>query len=228
LSYIWDKDTHLKRLEERNLVGKLDLSILIIACVGGFIKFLDQTNIDNAYVSGMKQDLAMNGNEYTYAGTAYTVGYAVIQIPSTLIAQKVPPCIWLTAAEAGWGIFTFAQAGLRNLPQIYAFRFLVGIFESSFSPLKVYVMGSWYTHADLAKRITIFRRHLLGLPPGRRIQQPRRRPRHRRLAFAVHHLWLHDRAHGHRHLLLLLGRALHHHGLVLDRGGEGAGGGPRT
>lgn len=27
------------------------------------IKFLDQTNITTAYVSGMKEDLALNGNE---------------------------------------------------------------------------------------------------------------------------------------------------------------------
>ncbi|KAK1758834.1 putative pantothenate transporter liz1 protein [Echria macrotheca] len=156
LSYIWDKDTHLKSPAERSLVRKLDLSILIIACVGFFMKFLDQTNIMNAYVSGMKEDLAMNGNEYTYAQTAYTVGYAVMQVPSTLIVQKVPPRIWLALAEVGWGVFTFAQAGLRSNAQLYAFRFLVGLFESSFSPVMIYVMGSWYTRAELAKRITIF------------------------------------------------------------------------
>ncbi len=156
LSYIWDKDLHLKSPAERKLVRKLDYSILTIACFGFFMKFLDQTNIGNAYVSGMKQDLAMNGNEYTYAGTAYTVGYALMQIPSTLIVQKVPPRIWLAVAEALWGIFTFAQAGLNNTTQLYAFRFLVGLFESSFSPVMIYVMGSWYTRTELAKRITIF------------------------------------------------------------------------
>ena len=160
LSYIWDKDLHLKSPAERKLVRKLDYSILTIACFGFFMKFLDQTNIGNAYVSGMKQDLAMNGNEYTYAGTAYTVGYALMQIPSTLIVQKVPPRIWLAVAEALWGIFTFAQAGLNNTTQLYAFRFLVGLFESSFSPVMIYVMGSWYTRTELAKRITIFQASL--------------------------------------------------------------------
>jgi len=156
LSYIWDKDTHLKSAEEKKLLRKLDFSILTIACVGFFMKFLDQTNIMNAYVSGMRTDLAMNGNEYTYAQTAYTVGYALMQVPSTLIVQKVPPRIWLAIVEVLWGVFTFAQAGLRNHTQLYAFRFLVGFFESSFSPVCIYVMGSWYTRTELAKRITIF------------------------------------------------------------------------
>jgi hypothetical protein len=29
-----------------------------------FLKYLDQSNINNAYVSGMKEDLALYGNEY--------------------------------------------------------------------------------------------------------------------------------------------------------------------
>lgn len=41
----------------------------------------------------MKEDLAMNGNQYTYAGTMYTISYALMQIPSTMIVQKVRPSV---------------------------------------------------------------------------------------------------------------------------------------
>ena len=113
--------------------------------------------------SGMQEDLRMFGNEYTYAvrrpllhpshpgpsnsavqQTAYTVAYAIMQIPSTLIIQKVRPRYWLAAMEVGWGVFTFAQARMSNVQQLYAFRFLVGLFESSFFPCMLYVLGSWY------------------------------------------------------------------------------------
>lgn len=155
-SYIWDADSHLKSPQERRLLLKLDLAILIIGCFGFFMKFLDQTNMISAYISGMREDLTMLGNEYTYATTAYTVGYAVMQIPSTLIVQKIPPSIWLGAMEVGWGVWTFAQAGLSGSSQLYAFRFLVGLFEASFSPVVLYVIGGWYTKAELAKRTTLF------------------------------------------------------------------------
>ncbi len=98
-SFIWDTDTHLKSPEERKLLRKLDWSILTIGCLGFFMKYLDQGNLTNAYVSGMQEDLAMYGNEYTYAQTAYTCAYAVMQIPSTLIVQKIRPSIWLAAME---------------------------------------------------------------------------------------------------------------------------------
>ncbi|KAM0551198.1 hypothetical protein ACHAPJ_008540 [Fusarium lateritium] len=155
-SFIWDNDTHLKTPEERKLLRKLDALILTIGCFGFFMKYLDQGNLANAYVSGMQEDLEMFGNEYTYAQTVYTVAYAVMQIPSTLIVQKVRPSLWLAGSEVAWGIFTFAQAGTKSVGQLYAFRFLVGFFESSFFPVLLYILGSWYTKTELAKRTAIF------------------------------------------------------------------------
>lgn len=155
-SFIWDTDTHLKSPAERRLLRKLDLSILSVGCLGFFLKYLDQGNLANAYVSGMQEDLGMYGNQYTYAGTAYTCAYAVMQIPSTLIIQRVRPSLYLAAMEVAWGAFTFAQAGLRDVGQLYAFRFFVGFFESSFFPCLLYVLGSWYTKSELAKRVALF------------------------------------------------------------------------
>lgn len=155
-SFIWDTDTHLKSPAERTLLRKLDFSILTIGCLGFFLKYLDQGNLANAYVSGMQEELSMYGNEYTYAGTAYTCAYAVMQIPSTLIIQKIRPSLFLAGMEVAWGAFTFAQAGLRNVTQLYVFRFFVGFFESSFFPCLLYVLGSWYTKTELAKRVAIF------------------------------------------------------------------------
>lgn len=120
------------------------------------MKYLDQGNMANAYVSGMQEELNMYGNEYTYAGSVYTIAYAVMQIPSTLIIQKVRPSLWLAVMEVCWGAFTFAQAGMHNVGQLYAFRFLVGLFESSFFPSLLYVLGSWYTKTELAKRVALF------------------------------------------------------------------------
>ncbi|KAH8596063.1 pantothenate transporter liz1 [Bisporella sp. PMI_857] len=155
-SFIWDTDTYLKSKEEQRLLLKLDLSILTIGCLGFFLKYLDQGNLANAYISGMQEDLKMYGNEYTYAGTCYTVAYAVMQVPSTLIIQKVRPSYWLALMEIAWGTFTFAQAGTHNMAQLYSFRFLVGFFESSFFPCLLYVLGSWYTKTELAKRVALF------------------------------------------------------------------------
>uniref|UniRef100_A0A0D2Y9Y8 Uncharacterized protein n=1 Tax=Fusarium oxysporum (strain Fo5176) TaxID=660025 RepID=A0A0D2Y9Y8_FUSOF len=43
--------------EEKWLIFKLDAAILTYTCLTFFVKYLDQTNVTNAYVSGMKEDL---------------------------------------------------------------------------------------------------------------------------------------------------------------------------
>lgn len=53
-----------------------------------FTKNLDNANISTAYVSGMKEDIHVFGNELNIFSTMYTVGYALFQIPLTLLITK--------------------------------------------------------------------------------------------------------------------------------------------
>ncbi|KAJ6630337.1 MFS general substrate transporter [Mycena sp. CBHHK59/15] len=160
LYYMWDSDQHVKSPEERRLLRKLDFGILLVASLGWFMKYVDQANLANAYVSGMKEDLHIKANEYTYMQTCYLIGFAIMQLPSSVIALKVRPSIWLFCCEIGWTIFTFAQAGAKSPREMYFFRFMVGLFESAFSPVIIFLLGSWYSKAELAKRVAIW--HLTG------------------------------------------------------------------
>lgn len=78
-SYLWD--TFNKSPEERRFLFKLDAVLLTFASLGYFIKYLDQININNAFVSGMKEDLGLFGNELNYMQTCWTVGYVLGEIP---------------------------------------------------------------------------------------------------------------------------------------------------
>ncbi|ORY26757.1 pantothenate transporter liz1 [Naematelia encephala] len=153
---VWDSDHYAKTSEERVLVRKLDCTLLICLAFGYFMKNIDQGNLSNAYVSGLQVDLNITGNQYTYMGTIYNVVYCVMQVPSNLIVLKVRPSWWLAGCEIGWTIFTFAQAGAQTYQHMYVFRFFIGFFEASFQSLAFYVLGSWYTKSELAKRTSIF------------------------------------------------------------------------
>lgn len=79
VSYLWD--TLDKSPEERQFLFKLDAALLSFASLGYFIKYLDQVNINNAFVSGMKEDLGLFGNQLNYMQTCWTVGYVIGQVP---------------------------------------------------------------------------------------------------------------------------------------------------
>ncbi|KAG6336338.1 hypothetical protein ID866_2733 [Astraeus odoratus] len=49
---------------EKWLLVKIDWFILSYCCLMYFTNYLDRSNVNNAYVSGMKQDLNMEGNQF--------------------------------------------------------------------------------------------------------------------------------------------------------------------
>ncbi|KAF3768666.1 hypothetical protein M406DRAFT_62752 [Cryphonectria parasitica EP155] len=142
--------------EERRFVQKLDVSLLTILCLGYFIKNLDQTNISNAYVSGMKEDLAMNANQLNLIDVAWTSGYVVGQLPSQFILTKVRPSVWIPSCELIWTILTFTLAAATTSNHVIAIRFFVGLVESIFYPAAHFLIGSWYKPSELGKRACIF------------------------------------------------------------------------
>ncbi|KAI1500745.1 major facilitator superfamily transporter [Biscogniauxia marginata] len=157
-SYIWD--TFDKPPEERRFLFKLDAVLMTLASLGYFIKYLDQVNINNAFVSGMKEDLGLFRNELNYMQTCWTVGYVIGEIPSNILLTRIRPGIWIPACEVVWSVLTILLTQCNNATQIYALRFFIGLAESTFYPGMQYIIGSWYRKDELAKRSCLF--HAMG------------------------------------------------------------------
>lgn len=142
--------------EERNFVRRLDLFLLTFGCLSQVIKYLDQQNINNAYVSGMKEDLGLYGNELNYFTTAFNAAYCVMLIPSQVILTYVRPSFWLTGLEIGWGVLTGLMAMVTSAKQVYIIRVFLGAMESSAWPGMMTLLMHWYTPMELAKRMGFY------------------------------------------------------------------------
>jgi ACS family pantothenate transporter-like MFS transporter len=144
--YIWD--TWELPKDQRWLLFKLDAFVLTFASVsipvcssikfsflmktpqiGYFLKNLDLYNVNNAFLSGMEEDLQMYGNQLVTSTSIYTVGYVIGQIPSNLLLTRVSPRWVIPALEVGWGISTICTSSVKSYQTLYALRFLVGLFE---------------------------------------------------------------------------------------------------
>ncbi|KAF2499872.1 putative pantothenate transporter liz1 [Lophium mytilinum] len=148
--WLWDSADVSK--EERRFLFKLDATLLTFGTLGMLIKWIDTSNITNAFVSGMKEDLGLYGNQYNYIVVSWTVGYIIGQWPSNIILTRVPAHIWIPFQEIGWTVFTFALAGAKSYHAILGLRFIVGLFEAGYWPALYYVLGSWYNKRELGKR----------------------------------------------------------------------------
>ncbi|KAK7996423.1 prephenate dehydrogenase [Apiospora arundinis] len=121
--------------EERRFIKKLDLLIVPYAFISYWVKYIDQANLNNAYVAGMKEDLGFHGNELVQLQTLYIVGAVVGQLPFLFLFTYIPLNILIPFMDVCWG---------------------VGFFEAAFFPVMHYLFGSWYRGDEIGRRGGLF------------------------------------------------------------------------
>ncbi|KAI8283805.1 hypothetical protein K4K60_002392 [Colletotrichum sp. SAR11_57] len=108
---IWGDDPR-----ERKYIQKLDSFLFSYVLLGYFIKYLDQTNYSNAFVSGMQEELGLYGNERNFLNTYFNIGIILGTIPAQMIQLKwVRPSIWIPACELAWSALTMVMASAKNV-----------------------------------------------------------------------------------------------------------------
>ncbi|KAH6657273.1 major facilitator superfamily transporter [Truncatella angustata] len=141
--------------QEARFLTKLDLTLISASALGVMCRYLDQVNITNAFNSGMKEDLSLYGNELNYANAVWSAAYVFGQIPSNLLLTRLNVPLYIAFLELAWTVFTFATAGVKDVNQLYVFRFFVGLFEAGHFPAVMYVCSSYYKPHELARRNTL-------------------------------------------------------------------------
>lgn len=142
--------------QEKVLICKLDVLIAFYVFIVYWVKSLDQSNISNAYVSNMKEDLNFKGNDFINALTCYNVAAVVFQLPAMYLFPRIPLHLFFPIIDICWGLFTLFSYKTTSVGQIQAMRFFVGAFEASFYPAVHYILGSWYLPGELARRGALF------------------------------------------------------------------------
>ncbi|KAK2017379.1 MFS general substrate transporter [Colletotrichum eremochloae] len=142
------------RTKERRLVRRLDVTFMPLLWILYFHNYLDRNNIAQARLSSFEEDLGLQGTDFNSAITILTAGYMIGQIPSNMLLTRIRPGIYLSGCALIWSILSACTALVKNHGQLLAVRFLLGLAEAPFFPGAVYVLSSWYTRAELARRIT--------------------------------------------------------------------------
>ncbi|KAF2445462.1 MFS general substrate transporter [Karstenula rhodostoma CBS 690.94] len=143
--------------EEKKLLRKLDCILLTLCCLCFYIKWLDQNALNSAYVSGMREELHIKGNQYSLFGTFYNIGYMIFEIPSMMIISRPKLArYYLPLMETLWSILTFCQSELRNDKQIFGLRFILGVLETPASTGSIYLLTCWYRADEVFKRAGVW------------------------------------------------------------------------
>ncbi|KAL9113593.1 MAG: hypothetical protein Q9227_002331 [Pyrenula ochraceoflavens] len=165
---------------ERRVVSKMDKRIPVLVSAGYLLAFLDRSNIGNARIAGMTEDLDLKGGDYDWF---LTIFYSELEIPAVLPVIKgprtvpsddqatvsyiigqiqglcwkvIPPHIWACLVIAAWGIIATCQAAVKTWSGEMALRFLMGLFEAGYGPGVPFLLSFFYLRHEVGLRCGIF------------------------------------------------------------------------
>ncbi|PPR02934.1 hypothetical protein CVT24_012164 [Panaeolus cyanescens] len=145
--------------EEKLLVRKLDRRILPITCLLYLFASLDRSNIGNARLQGLPEDVLggdPTGNLFDWLTSAFFITYVVCQIPATIFSKLFPPKTYVAIAAIGWGTVSTLMAAGFNFTSLLIARLFLGVFEAGFAPVITLYFSFFYTKKELGGRFALW------------------------------------------------------------------------
>ncbi|WP_122666607.1 MFS transporter [Pseudomonas viridiflava] len=136
-------------------VSKVKRHILPLFVIMFIVNYIDRVNIGFVR-SHMEQDLGIGAAAYGFGAGLFFIGYALFEVPSNMLLQKVGARIWLTRIMFTWGVVATCMAFIQNETHFYILRFLLGVAEAGFFPGVIYYFTRWLPGVERGKAIAIF------------------------------------------------------------------------
>ncbi|KZF22414.1 putative MFS transporter [Xylona heveae TC161] len=142
-------------LAEKKVVRKMDWRIPPLLGALYLLSFLDRSNIGNARIAGMEDDLSLTGDRYDWLLTIFYISYIVFEF-QTMMWKILPPHIWAGITILAWGLIATLQSTVQNWQGLMACRFFLGLAEAGFGPGVPYLLSFFYLRKELGLRVGMF------------------------------------------------------------------------
>jgi len=136
---------------------------------GTVINYIDRVNISVAAPVIMRE-AGWDKGQFGLVFSAFLIGYALLQIPGGVLADRWGGRRVLAAAFCGFSLFTaLTPLGQSAFMLLLAMRFLVGAFESVTIPALTSLNARWIPRAEFARAQTL---SLSGITVGQMVAYP--------------------------------------------------------
>ncbi|KAL1619086.1 hypothetical protein SLS54_006938 [Diplodia seriata] len=141
--------------ELRKVVRKLDYHLLPLCFVLYTFSVLDRSNLGNARLVGLKDDIDLSGHRYEWLGNTFYIAYIVFQF-NTLGWKIFKPHKWVAFVVLYWGLASSLQAAAMNWSGLMACRFFLGWAETMFGPGIPLYFSFFYPREAIGVRFGVF------------------------------------------------------------------------
>ncbi len=136
-------------------VAKVKRHVLPLFVLMFIVNYIDRVNIGFVRTH-MEHDLGIGAAAYGLGAGLFFIGYALFEVPSNILLQKVGARLWLTRIMFTWGLVATLMAFVQNETQFYVLRVLLGVAEAGFFPGVIYYFTRWLPGVERGKAIAIF------------------------------------------------------------------------
>ncbi|EHY52933.1 hypothetical protein HRR83_009383 [Exophiala dermatitidis] len=138
--------------EEEAVVHKLDRKLVLFLGFLYMLSFLDRSNIGNARIAGLEQDLSLTSSQYDWLLTAFYMTYIAFEW-MILLYRLVPPHVYISMCVLSWGLVASMQSLTTSFRELLALRAILGVTEAAFGPGVPFYMTFFYKRSELAYRV---------------------------------------------------------------------------
>src|SRR5580658_1172812 len=117
--------------------------------------FLDRVNIGFAKLQ-MLSDLHFSNAAYGLGAGIFFIGYALFEVPSNLVLERVGARIWIARIMVVWGFISLSTMFVATATQFYVVRFLLGVAEAGFFPGVILYLTYWFPAHVRSRTVAVF------------------------------------------------------------------------
>lgn len=103
---------------------------------------------------GLSKDLALVGNDYSNASSAFWSANLVAAVFNIYLIQRLPTSKWLGSCLAVWSISTACTSAVQSYGGLLATRIISGAAESTIPPAMMLLTSQYYTKTEQASRFS--------------------------------------------------------------------------
>ncbi|MCJ1266741.1 hypothetical protein MMC22_006626 [Lobaria immixta] len=141
--------------EEQSVIKTFDRRIVLFIALLYMLSFLDRSNIGNAKIAGLSEDLSLSSSQYEWLLRAFYITYILFEW-MTLLYRVIPPHMYIAICVASWGLVASLQSIAPSFGSLLVLRALLGISEAAFGPGVPFYLSFFYKREELAFRTGLF------------------------------------------------------------------------
>ncbi|KAI1140389.1 major facilitator superfamily transporter allantoate [Hypoxylon sp. FL0543] len=139
--------------DEKRLLRKIDRHLMPLLCIVYGLNYLDKTTLSYASIMGIKTDLNLKGQDYSWIASVFYFGYLFWEWPTNRLLQRFPLAKYSAFNVIMWGLVLCCLAAVKDFAGAMTVRFFLGAFEAAVSPGFALFTSQWYTKQEQGTRV---------------------------------------------------------------------------